>query len=110
MLEDIIQPSSAAGSVLEASTGEKAKREMARYVADEEVVDWNDCSPLEWWARSSYRYPHLAQLAMKYLSIPATSVPSERAFSTAGHIVNEKRSCLLPENVSMLVFLASNLQ
>ncbi len=60
------------------------------------VVDWEDSTPLDWWSRSSYRYPRLARLAMQYLAIPATSVPSERAFSTAGYIVNEKRSCLLP--------------
>ena len=30
-------------------------------------------------------------------------------FSTAGHIVNVKRASLLPENDSMLVFLAENL-
>jgi len=54
------------------------------------------------------RYPHYSQLAMKYLAPPATSVPSEQAFSAAGNIVNIKRSCLLPENV--LVFLAANLQ
>ena len=28
----------------------------------------------------------------------ATSVPSERAFSLAGYIVNQRRACLLPEN------------
>ena len=36
-----------------------------------------------------------------------TSVPCECVFSTAGHIVNEKRACLLPTNVNM--FLAENL-
>ena len=83
LLADIIQPSSGEISAPEISASEKAKREIARYVADEEVVDWEDCSLLEWWERSKHRYPHLAKLAMKYLS--ATSVPSERAFSTAGH-------------------------
>ena len=37
-------------------------------------------------------------------------MPSERAFSVAGHVVNEKRACLLPENVNMLVFLGANLE
>ena len=45
-----------------------------------------------------------------YLAIPATSVPAEHAFSEAGHIVNQKRSCLLAENVNKLVFLAENLK
>ena len=53
--------------------------------------------------------PHIASLARKYLCIPSTSVPSERAFSCTGNIVNVKRSCLLPENVNKLTFLANNL-
>ena len=46
---------------------------------------------------NSFRYPILSKLAKKYLPIPATSVPSERAFSTAGHIVNKKKS--LPSTI-----------
>ena len=42
--------------------------------------------------------------ARKYLALPATSAPSEYAFSNAGTVVNKKQACLLPENVSMLVF------
>ena len=48
-------------------------------------------------------------MARKYLRIPGTSVPSECAFSTAGNVVNAKRSCLLPENTNILTFLAQNL-
>ena len=55
-------------------------------------------------------YPRLARLAREFLCIPATSVPSERVFSVAGHVVNEKRACLLPENANMLVFLGANLE
>ena len=44
-------------------------------------------------------------MVQKYLCIPATSVPSERAFSAAGHIIKSKQASLLPEHVDMLVFL-----
>ena len=52
----------------------------------------------------------MAKLAKKYLSIPATSVRSERVFSSGGYIVNNFRSRLLPEHVNLLVFLANNLK
>ena len=86
---------------------------MAQYSTDVHNLEgdqWDNLNPLQWWASSVMRYPRLSQLATKYLAPPATSVPSEQAFSTAGNIVNIKRSCLLPDNVNMLVFLAANLQ
>lgn len=65
-------------------------------------------NPLTWWQGNYGRFPLLQKLARKYLAIPATSVPSERVFSAAGNIVTAKRSCLLPENVDMLIFLSEN--
>jgi len=59
---------------------------------------------LLWWKTNGARYPYLAYIAKKYLAIPATLIPAERAFSLAGHVVNQKRSALLPENVNKLVF------
>ena len=70
-------------------------------------INHNSC-PLAWWKTHQKRFPKLAELAKKYLSIPATSSSSERVFSAAGSIVNPKRSSLQPENVDLLVFLYKN--
>ena len=86
---------------------------MAQYSTDVhnlEGDEWDNLNPLQWWASSAMCYPRLSQLATKYLAPPATSVPSEQAFSAAVNIVNIKRLYLLPDNVNMLVFLAANLQ
>ena len=104
LLEDVVNPTRQDEDTT--SFGEKAKSELARYIG-EPVTDKN---PLLWWKENTSRYPALIHLVRKYLCIPATSVPSERAFSIAGHIVNEKRACLLPETVNMMVFLAENLK
>ena len=104
LLDDIVQPTE--DQQLTFTHLQKARTEVTRYVDEPFTQD----SPLEWWKRNAFRYPILSQMAKKYLAIPATSVPSERAFSSAGHIVNSKRSCLLPSSVNMLVFLAENLQ
>lgn len=67
------------------------------------------CCPLKWWKENEKQYPLLSPVAKAFLSIPATSVPSERVFSTAGDIVSAQRSQLLPENVDVLVFLKKNM-
>jgi len=87
------------------SPADKAKFEVRKYVDEEPEAE----PPLVWWKKNSARYPFLSYVARKYLAIPATSVPAERAFSLAGHVVNQKRSALLPDNVNKLVFLAENL-
>jgi len=53
--------------------------------------------------------PVWAHIAKKYLVTQATSVASERVFSTAGDIVCAQRSCLKSEKVDMLLFLKKNL-
>ncbi|GMF37317.1 unnamed protein product [Phytophthora fragariaefolia] len=68
--------------------------------------DSND--PLLWWKCRSIHFPVLSQLARKWLGCVATSVPSERAFSTAGNIVSAKRSALDPDAVRDLIFIHEN--
>ena len=64
---------------------------------------------MSWWEKESIHLPLLSGLAWKFLCICATSVASERTFSTGGNIVTSKRNCLKPHVVDELVFLAQNL-
>jgi hypothetical protein len=73
----------------------------------ETQINHNLCLLL-WWKTHENKYAGLAKLAKMYLGIPATSASSEREFSTAGNIATSKRSCLLPQNVNLLVFLYEN--
>lgn len=68
-----------------------------------------DSSPLVWWKDNNAKFLILSKVAKKYLSICATSVASERLFSTGGDIVTPSRSCLKPQRVDQLIFLAKNL-
>ena len=77
--------------------------ELERYLREPSIKEGEKC--LLWWSRNVHNYPILSKVAKRYLCIPATSVPAERVFSTAGLIINEKRSSLLPQNADMLIFL-----
>ncbi len=81
---------------------------------DELELYWKETSipldedPLRWWCGMSRRFPKLYRLACRYLCVPATSVPAERVFSSAGIIVNRLRSRLSPDHVDMLISLNKN--
>jgi hypothetical protein len=64
---------------------------------------------LSWWGIHQSEFPNIAKLARKYLSIPASSAPSERICSSAGNVINEKRTNLSCENADVLIFLHDNL-
>ncbi|CAH2000785.1 unnamed protein product [Acanthoscelides obtectus] len=65
-------------------------------------------NPLLWWKSRELLYPTLAPLAKKYLSMVATSVPSERVFSKAGQLITERRNRLKSKHVEKLMFLNYN--
>lgn len=81
--------------------------EVQSYFQTETIDPEKD--PLTWWRDAKAIYPHISNLARKYLCIPATSSSSERVFSTSGNIVTCLRASLKPDHVNRLVFLAKNL-
>jgi hypothetical protein len=64
-------------------------------------------NPLEWWQRHQHIYSDLAPIARKWLSIVASSVPSERLFSQAGETITKKRNNLQGKRLCQLLFLQS---
>ncbi len=74
----------------------------------EPVIPDNEQS-LDFWKANEGHFPALAQAARSYLCSPCTSVDSERLFSTAGLIMDEKRSRLTAKNAEMLIFSKTNL-
>lgn len=64
--------------------------------------------PLEWWRKNELKFPTIAHVARRVLSVPATSVPSERIFSAAGLLINKLRNRLSSSLVDNIIFLNKN--
>lgn len=80
--------------------------ELRQYM-QENLCEINE-SPFTWWEQRACRFPTLSILAASLLSIQATSVPSERIFSTAGELINAKRNSLDSDMVDKILFLNKN--
>ncbi|GFO29307.1 Zinc finger bed domain-containing 1-like protein [Plakobranchus ocellatus] len=88
--------------------GARPYLEMRRYNKESPLK--RDADPLAWWRENEAL---LQVLAKNYLCIPATSVPSERFFSKGGELICKfcnRRSCLKPDDVNMILFLNKNLK
>jgi len=85
----------------------------ASVVSRDEVLKYRSMAPLPLsenaldWKSHETELPILANLARSYLCIPATSVASERVFSTTGGIVSSQRSSLRSHCVDLIFFKKS---
>ena len=89
------------------SVEQQVKSELDNYITASKLDFEED--PMNWWKSHNLEYPLLARLAKKYLCACATSLPSERLFSTSGNIVTPNRCSMKPDKVDMLTFLTRNL-
>ncbi len=87
----------------------KKSNEVDNYL-NEDITEKADpkTNPFEWWNHNKQRFPILEILARKYLSIPATSVPSERLFSDAGNSMTNKQTRLSPKFFQEILFIKRN--
>ena len=67
-------------------------------------------NPIDWWHRFQKEVPALGKLAIKLMSIPASSAASERNWSNFGFIQNIKRNRLTNERTFKLVSIYANLR
>lgn len=89
------------------NANDAANDEISKY-SSEKVKD-TVCDLITWWRDHEDQYPYLSKLAYFIHSIPATSAPSERSFSTAGRVMQDRRTSLKPSAVDDIIFLNSNL-
>jgi len=81
--------------------------ELDEYLAVK-VRDVEHLNPLKWWKEHESAFPRVACVAKKWLACPATSTPCERLWSTAGLVVDERRTRLSANQVERMTFLAHN--
>ncbi len=96
----------AASSESDSEQEEDSIENSVRRYRAEPTISSESC-PLEWWSKHAGSHSRLDSYAQKYLATPATSVPCERLFSLASHIVQKKRASLSSENVNNLVCLSN---
>ena len=84
------------------------QHELNLYVANPNIPQ--SACPLQWWQSHTSMFPIVAEVVRRMLSIPATSVASERLFSKAGDVIPKKRNQLSPSCADRVLFLMENLQ
>lgn len=91
----------------EGSDNEIMLEELKRYRKLKYNAEENSC-PLKFYKENVILLPNLSGLASLVFCTTASSVPSECAFSTAGELINIKRTRLSPILAEDLLFLNKN--
>ncbi|XP_039598437.1 E3 SUMO-protein ligase ZBED1-like [Polypterus senegalus] len=101
---ELQQAASQAGRV--PSITEQVQKELQIYKRLPGITSGQD--PVAWWWSKRDTLPNLSALSEKYLCVPASSTPSERVFSCAGHAISQERCRIAPEKANMIIFLQKN--
>jgi hypothetical protein len=83
------------------------KQELEDHIAEERLPLTNGrehTDPLQWWKNNQVQYKHIAAISKQYLGIQASSVSSERFFSKANRLIEERRARLSPQITTKILF------
>lgn len=69
-----------------------------------------ESDPLAWWRENRVTFPKLSVMARDILSIPATSTPSERAFSSARHLLPFTRNRMNATSIEACMIVKNSLK
>lgn len=83
---------------------------MKEYKYYEDIEYDADLDISDFWRKIKYVIPGMYRLAIKFLSIPATSGPVERLFSSSGYNIRPHRSRLTTNNLEKLTMIKCNLK
>ena len=95
---DKLDRGAAAATATSTRTQGSVQHELDIYTSDPPIP--RSACALQWWKANRTSYPVIAELARRLLSVPATSVASERLFSRAGDVITKKRNQLSPSQTA----------
>eukprot|EP00956_Cyclotella_meneghiniana_P040792 scaffold205154_cov36-Cyclotella_meneghiniana.AAC.1 len=101
----------------EAAIRQVCEGELSRYliavesgVCPLENEDGSLGDPLKWWKENAPAYAYVANVARKFLAVPATSAPSERVWSRAARVLSLKRASMKEDLVERIMFIKENMK
>ena len=80
------------------------KSELDLYLGEPNHSRTEDLDILDYWFKTSVRYPTLALMARDLLTIPVSTVASESTFRIGGKTITPTRSSLKPKTVQALIW------
>ncbi len=86
-------------------TEQEKSSEFKAFRALKVLLESKNSDGIDWWRKFEATFPILARLARRYLSIPASSAPSERIFSKYTTIWEKKKCNLKPETANDIIYL-----
>ncbi|KAI3813486.1 hypothetical protein L1987_18211 [Smallanthus sonchifolius] len=94
--------------------GTTPSSELGRYQATDFIStlrseEFENFDILSWWQGKESQYPVLAAMARDLLTVQASTVASESAFSLSGRVLSIRRTRLTPESMDMCICLKDHL-